>query len=534
MTSILRTLYTDRLYLIALSGGADSIALALMMKEQRLNVLALHCNFRLRGEESDRDEQFVRDFCHKHAIPLEVCHFDTLASAREHKTSIEMEARDLRYRWFAQRAQALDAEAICVAHHKDDQAETLLLNLIRGTGLKGLAAMHPNRIVNGLRIIRPLLDITKKEILQYLARMGQDYVTDSSNLERDALRNRIRLDLMPMLRQLNPNITDCLARTAHNVRLELDSNSEESHYYRWLAPLGFSRSQILDIYAHCSNGLAELDERRRIKVKTENGKLRVSENRSTVGTLRAASENDKESGRCTQSHNVAMEIATLTRHRLTSQSIFQGPRSPYITELEQIQDDKVELKPSAHPSPLTANNCPPETGGRAQSAEGVDKTPFTPHPSPFTAHRSSGLTWHSATHTLLLDRGELILQEKGTSANTTLQLHIEELPTGIVPSTHDFLNKAQAFIDADSIKGEPVLRPMRQGDRFRPYGMKHGTKLLSDFLTDRKVSILDKQTQLVAVDSSTDAIIWIVGREIDHRYRISPTTKRILRLTCGE
>ena len=442
MTSIIHALSPDKLYLIALSGGADSIALALMMKEQHLNVLALHCNFHLRGEESDRDEQFVRDFCHKHAIPLEVCHFDTLASASQHKTSIEMEARDLRYRWFAQRAQALDAEAICVAHHKDDQAETLVLNLIRGTGLKGLAAMHPDRIVNGLRIIRPLLDITKKEILQYLARMGQDFVTDSSNLERDALRNRIRLDLMPMLRQLNPNITDCLARTAHNVRLELDSDSEESHYYRWLAPLGFSRSQILDIYAHC-----------------ENGKLRVSENRSKVYF--------------------------------------------YYAEREQIQDDKVELKPSDHRSP-------------------------------FTAHRSSGLTWHSATHTLLLDRGELILQEKGTSANTTLQLHIEELPTGIVPSTHDFLNKAQAFIDADSIKGEPVLRPMRQGDRFRPYGMKHGTKLLSDFLTDRKVSILDKQTQLVAVDSSTDAIIWIVGREIDHRYRISPTTKRILRLTCGE
>ena len=518
MTSILRTLSTDRLYLIALSGGADSIALALMMKEQRLNVLALHCNFHLRGEESDRDEQFVRDFCHKHAIPLEVCHFDTLASAREHKTSIEMEARDLRYRWFAQRAQALDAEAICVAHHKDDQAETLVLNLIRGTGLKGLAAMHPDRIVNGLRIIRPLLDITKKEILQYLARMGQDYVTDSSNLERDALRNRIRLDLMPMLRQLNPNITDCLARTAHNVQLELDSDSEESHYYRWLAPLGFSRSQILDIYAHCENGkrkaaskreqsnIFELPSRSRLdEVRTENGKLRVSESRSKV--------------------------------------YFD------YAEREQIQDDKVELKPSAHPSPLTvhrspltANNCPPETGAtRSEATEGVDKTPLTPHPSPLTvhpspltAHRSSGLTWHSATHTLLLDRGELILQEKGTSANTTLQLHIEELPTGIVPSTHDFLNKTQAFIDADSIKGEPVLRPMRQGDRFRPYGMKHGTKLLSDFLTDRKVSILDKQTQLVAVDSSTDAIIWIVGREIDHRYRISPTTKRILRLTCGE
>ncbi|MEE0871189.1 MAG: tRNA lysidine(34) synthetase TilS [Bacteroidaceae bacterium] len=448
MTSIIHALSPDKLYLIALSGGADSIALALMMKEQHLNVLALHCNFHLRGEESDRDEQFVRDFCHKHAIPLEVCHFDTLASAREHKTSIEMEARDLRYRWFAQRAQALDAEAICVAHHKDDQAETLLLNLIRGTGLKGLAAMHPERTVNGLRILRPLLDTTKEEILNYLSHMEQDYVTDSTNLERDALRNRIRLDLMPMLRQLNPNITDCLARTAHNVRMELDSDSEESRYHRWLAQLGFSRSQILDIYAHCENG----------KRKTENGKLRVSENRSKV--------------------------------------YFD------YAEREQIQDDKVELKPS-------------------------------PHRSPLTVHRSSGLTWHSATHTLLLDRGELILQENAQTNNSSaFHLQVEELPTGTVPAAKDFLNKAQAFVDADSIKGELTLRPMRQGDRFRPYGMKQGSKLLSDFLTDRKVSLLDKQAQLVATDSATNAIIWVVGREIDHRYRITPTTKRILRLIC--
>ena len=114
-----------------------------------------------------------------------------------------------------------------------------------------------------------------------------------------------------------------------------------------------------------------------------------------------------------------------------------------------------------------------------------------------------------------------------------MQLHTEQLPTGTVPTTQDFLNKAQAFIDADSIKGALVLRPMRQGDRFRPYGMKKGTKLLSDFLTDRKVSLLDKQAQLVAVDSATDDIIWVVGREIDHRYRITPTTNRILRLICS-
>ena len=459
MTSIIHALSPDKLYLIALSGGADSIALALMMKEQHLNVLALHCNFHLRGEESDRDEQFVRDFCHKHAIPLEVCHFDTLASAREHKTSIEMEARDLRYRWFAQRAQALDAEAICVAHHKDDQAETLVLNLIRGTGLKGLAAMHPERTVNGLRILRPLLDTTKEEILNYLSHMEQDYVTDSTNLERDALRNRIRLDLMPMLRQLNPNITDCLARTAHNVRMELDSDSEESHYHRWLAPLGFSRSQILDIYAHCSNGLAELDERRRIKVNQRSTPEGLNQ-RSTVSQVKTEPKVDARRG------------------------------------LSQ------NGKPSAHRSPLTV-------------------------------HRSSGLTWHSATHTILLDRGELILQENTQTNNSSaFYLQVEELPTGTIPSAQDFLNKTQAFVDADSIKGELTLRPMRQGDRFRSYGMKQGSKLLSDFLTDRKVSLLDKQAQLVATDSATDAIIWVVGREIDHRYRITPTTKRILRLIC--
>jgi tRNA(Ile)-lysidine synthase len=127
----------------------------------------------------------------------------------------------------------------------------------------------------------------------------------------------------------------------------------------------------------------------------------------------------------------------------------------------------------------------------------------------------------------------LILQENAQTNNSSaFHLQVEELPTGTVPAAKDFLNKAQAFVDADSIKGKLTLRPMRQGDRFRPYGMKQGSKLLSDFLTDRKVSFLDKQAQLVATDTATNAIIWVVGREIDHRYRITPTTKRILRLFC--
>ena len=111
-----------KLYLIALSGGADSVALAMMMKEQGYCIHALHCNFHLRGEESDRDEVFVRDFCQKNNICLEVKHFNTWESAKQHCVSIEMEARDQRYKWFKERALALGAEGVCVAHHMDDQA----------------------------------------------------------------------------------------------------------------------------------------------------------------------------------------------------------------------------------------------------------------------------------------------------------------------------------------------------------------------------------------------------------------------------
>lgn len=404
MTMTLKELSPDRLYLVALSGGADSIALALMMKEAGLNIHALHCNFHLRGEESERDEKFVRHFCDKNDIPLYVCHFDTRTLAKEHGVSIEMEARELRYNWFAEQALKLNAEAICVAHHKDDQAETLLLNLIRGTGLRGLSAMHPDRTIKGLRILRPLLGITKQEILDYLSSRQQEYVTDSTNLERDALRNRIRLDVLPLLRELNPNITDCLARTAHNVRMELDSDSEEASYHRWLSPLGFSRQQILDIYAHrpqAGLGLSEID---------------------------------------------------------------------------------------------------------------------------------TGRMWHSASHTLLLNRMEWILQEKDKEASKKLQFLVEKLPSDRYPSVRDLRDRSQAFVDADAVKGELIVRPVIKGDRFRPYGMSHGTKLVSDFLTDKKVTFFEKQEQLVVVDSATDMLVWVVGREIDHRYRITPDSSRILRL----
>ena len=210
--------FTGRgLVLAAVSGGADSVALLSLLKEMALPLHALHCNFHLRGEESDRDEAFVRQLCRQLDVPLTVATFDTASFAKEKGISIEMAARDQRYEFFKRQAEEKGAEAVAVAHHLDDQAETLLLNLLRGTGLRGLAAMKPR---SGI-IVRPLLDVRRTDLITYLEEKGLTYVTDSSNLERDARRNRIRLDVMPLLRQINPRADEALAQTARIVRESL-------------------------------------------------------------------------------------------------------------------------------------------------------------------------------------------------------------------------------------------------------------------------------------------------------------------------
>lgn len=197
-------------YIVALSGGADSVALLLLMKELGYDVEAAHCNFHLRGQDSDDDEDFCKALCIKENVHLHIAHFDTQTYASLHHVSIEMAARDLRYGYFEQLRKDIRAEAICVAHHQEDNAETLLLNLVRGTGLKGLTGMQPR---NG-NIIRPMLSVTRKDIEDYLAVQKQDYRTDKSNFTDDVKRNRIRLDVMPELCKMNPQAGKAISNTA--------------------------------------------------------------------------------------------------------------------------------------------------------------------------------------------------------------------------------------------------------------------------------------------------------------------------------
>lgn len=260
--------------LVALSGGADSVALLRLLLSLGYPCEAAHCNFHLRGEESDRDEDFVRRLCETVGVPIHVTHFDTSTYARTHRLSIEMAARELRYEWFEALRRSCKAAFIAVAHHRDDNVETLLLNLIRGTGINGLTGMSPR---NG-RIIRPLLGVSREDILGYLEGIRQDFVTDSTNLQDEYMRNKIRLNILPLMKELNPSVEESIAATQRRLaevaevynaerrdtlgRLVQESQAGEkriaiadivadkapaSLLHELLYPLGFNHAQTCDL-----------------------------------------------------------------------------------------------------------------------------------------------------------------------------------------------------------------------------------------------------------------------------------------------
>ena len=203
-------LVKEKKYLIALSGGADSVCLLLVLDKLGYNIEAVHCNFNLRGDEASRDEQFCIELCKKRNIKIHLAHFDTNSYALLHKISIEMAARNLRYSFFENLRHDIGADGVCVAHHQNDCAETLIMNLIRGTGIKGLAGIMPKRD----SIIRPLLCVSRDEIEDFLTKESQDYVTDSTNLDDFCVRNSIRLNIIPMMEKINPSAVQNIVRTA--------------------------------------------------------------------------------------------------------------------------------------------------------------------------------------------------------------------------------------------------------------------------------------------------------------------------------
>ena len=347
------------LSIVALSGGADSVALLLGLLHLGQPLVAAHCNFHLRGEESDADEAFVRQLCEERGVKLYVEHFDTEAYAKQQRISIEMAARELRYDFFERLRQQLGADTIVVAHHRDDNVETLLLNLVRGSGLKGLCAMQPQ---NGF-IVRPMLNIPRTEIEAFLKEAQQTFRTDSTNTDTAFKRNKIRHELLPLLRELNPSIdrtlaetitrlneaqtllqsapapsslrslrSDSIAAPALPLRLPLaslqSSPAPQTLIFNFLSPYGFTPSQCRTIAQECSERVGAMYESAEYLCVRDREALIVGKRPPFIEHL----EIPIEEGELTLPNG-----ATLRLHRCARTELTEIPKSPNIACLDLAQ-----------------------------------------------------------------------------------------------------------------------------------------------------------------------------------------------------
>lgn len=416
-------------HIVALSGGADSVALLLIMLSLGYDVEAAHCNFHLRGDESCRDERFVSELCSRRGVPFHTVHFATADYASLHKVSIEMAARELRYRHFEQLRRDIGAADICVAHHSDDSVETLLMNLVRGTGIHGLAGIRP---VNGY-IRRPLLCLSRSDIEGYLSARGQDYVTDSTNLVADVTRNKFRLNIIPLLKEINPSAADNIRRTAEYV------------------------SEAVRVF---DDAMAA-------------GRARVTVAGGAIDVSRLSAEPSPE----------CLLHSILGGYGFTP------------SQVEQVY-----------------------------AGIGVP---------------SSGRVYHSPRFDLLIDRGRIIIEPQFVAAGPLkmpepgvyviaggrrLSVSIDDIDSGFVLPR----SAAEVCLDASGIKFPLTLRPAVAGDRFVPFGMR-GSKLVSDYLTDRKRTLFEKRRSMV-LTSAGGEIIWLVGERPDNRFRITERSRRAVRL----
>jgi tRNA(Ile)-lysidine synthase len=419
-----RLLKPDDRVIVGLSGGMDSMTLIDVLLSLGYNCMAVHCNFHLRGEESERDAAFVEQWCESAKVGLVSVDFDTYRYAAEHKISIEMAARELRYKWFEDIRKKHHADAIAVAHHRDDLAETVLLNLIRGTGIRGLSGISPKNNF----IVRPLLGVSRDEIEAYVDERKLPFIFDSSNSDDAFVRNFLRLNVIPLLEKINPSVKNSIYRTAQHV--------------------GEAR-KIYDFYV-------------------ENQKKAIfTDNRIDIDKLKTT-----------------LSPATMLFEIL----------SPFGFNASVIED----------------------------ICQCLDSIP--------------GKVFYSNDYRLIKDRKDLILDKISDENFSQREYAIDKVSQEITDpirlkisflSGNITINKDARFLyaDADKLSFPLTLRKWQPGDWFIPFGMK-GRKKLSDFFTDRKFSLPDKENAWVL--TSDEDIVWVVGERSDDRFKITESTENVL------
>ena len=424
--------------LVAVSGGADSTVLCKLLSAGGFNFSIAHCNFKLRGEESDRDEQFVKELSNQLGVTLFVKSFDTLSAAKNSKTSIEETARNLRYEWFQQLIEESKTikspiSFLLTAHHADDNVETVVMNFFRGTGIKGLRGIQSKQN----NIVRPLLFAQRKEIEEYALANHVDYVTDSTNAGNDYTRNLFRNEILPLVEKVYP---EALSNISKNIER-------------------FKAIEYL------------YDE----SIKKIKDKLIEK-----------------------KGNEIHISVLKLLKTK------------PLQTVLYEIIKD---------------------AGFTAQQVNEVEKL----------LQSDSGKFIKSSSHIILINRKWLIISplspskeitniivEKGEKSvcfgEATLHLASSEAPDKFIAEA------STVYIDSTDLTFPLLLRKWKAGDYFYPLGMTKKKKM-SRFFIDLKLSLLQKEKCWVL--ESNKKIVWVVGYRIDERFKITSTSKQILKLSLS-
>lgn len=424
----------DRL-LLAVSGGVDSVVLCELCNRRGLNFSIAHCNFNLRGDDSKRDEAFVKNLADHYKVPFFVKHFDTTTIAQQQKKSIEEAARDLRYEWFQELIKteqganvSVTPQWIVTAHHANDTIETILMHFFRGTGIRGVRGILPKH----QSIVRPLLFALRADIEQFANENNLSFVVDSTNAENEYTRNYFRNNLIPSIKKVFPKVEDNILHNAQRF-----GDIENMYHYT-----------------------IEAAKKKVVIVKGE------------------------------EIHLPVLLLQKYTFYRTLIWEILKE----YGYSSHQAEDVVTLLK--------------------SESGKWVD----------------------SSTHRVLRNRKWLIVAPKKIGATQHIVIesvedkvtfHQQALQFSFLPIEQYKGNKDTMveYLDAAEIQFPILLRKWKQGDYFYPLGMDKKKKL-SKFFIDNKLSLNDKEN--VWVLEMNKKIIYVVGMRIDNRFKISPSTKKLL------
>ena len=480
--------------LLAVSGGIDSMCLAdLWLRCFGAGSFAIaHCNFHLRGEESDGDEALVTKWAEENGVRMHRVDFDTVGFAAENGLSIEMAARELRYRWFGELCQEHGYAAVGVAHHADDNAETLVLNMVRGAGLKGLTGMKAVSSLpcgNGV-LLRPLLTFTRKQIEGHVFAWKVPYREDSTNSSVEYRRNSIRHEVFPLFERMNPSYVRTLNREMTYLS---DASSIVEEWCR------MQLSAVIDPHVGTSSLLRMTPEGSRTPQGDQKGPCEASLHTSLRGFEEAVAISIPRLLEIPQWRYLLYYI--LEPYGFNA-SVFESLENLLMSD-RTISGKRFESAGYVLRTERQSLVVVPKMAGHAGVIPDLIGDPFVPV-------RGAG-AYHC-------NGKRFVVEVLPWSAEMPLQQ-----PAGTL------------IFDADKLKFPFVCRGWRNGDWMIPLGMK-GKKKLSDMFTDLKYSHQDKENALVLVDCTGDRaekqhVAALLGARIDDHYKVSDRTTSIIRIT---